>query len=95
MKCEELKFKFSNSENVLKLNAMNYNAIACSFHFATSATLMREHCLTCLNMASWETMITDVQERRITHVYSARQLKRAKVPLQDWRLDPRSKILRF
>ena len=74
---------------------MNYNAIACCFHFVTSATLMAERCVTCQNMASWETMITGVQERRMTHVYSARQLKRAKVPHQDWRLDPRSKILCF
>ena len=40
MKSKELRFKFSKSENVLKLNAMNYNAIACCFHFVTSATLM-------------------------------------------------------
>ena len=40
MKCKELRFKCSKSENVLKLNAMNYNAIACFFHFVTSATLM-------------------------------------------------------
>ena len=95
MKSKELRFKFSKSENVLKLNAMNYNAIACCFHFVTSATLMEERCVACQNMASWETMITDVQERRVTHVYSARQLRRTKVPLQDWRLDPRSNILRF
>ena len=30
-----------------------------------------------------------MQESRIAHVSSIRLLKRAKVPLQDWRLDPR------
>ena len=36
-----------------------------------------------------------MQERRMTHVYSVGQLKRAQGLLQDWRLDPRSKIIRF